>query len=144
MGASDKGKQSMGGTLSRQPETDADEVFLHSLYTGTRAPELALIPWDDAAKAAFLHQQFDAQRVHYRCEFSQADFDVLLRGGSPLGRLYLDRSGLKWRLLDIALVSDRRGRGLGPPCCAPCWPRPRGYKTHGKEKQPPSGRKSLF
>ena len=113
MSASNEGKQSVGGTLSQQPETDADEVFLRGLYAGTRAPELVLIPWDDAAKAAFLRQQFDAQRIHYRREFPQADFDVLLRGGSPLGRLYLDRSGLKWRLLDIALVPDVRGRGLG-------------------------------
>ena len=112
MSASDKGKQSMGGTLSRQPETDADEVFLHSLYTGTRAPKLALIPRGDAAKAAFLHQQFDAQRVHYRCEFPQADFDTFLHGGTPIGCLYLDRSGPEWRLLDIALVSGWGGEGL--------------------------------
>lgn len=113
MSASDEGKQSVGGTLSRRPETDADEVFLRGLYAGTRAPELVLIPWDDAAKAAFLRQQFDAQRIHYRREFPQADFDVLLHGGSPLGRLYLDRSGPEWRLLDIALVPDMRGQGLG-------------------------------
>ena len=166
MSASDKGKQSMGGTLSRQPETDADEVFLHSLYTGTRAPKLALIPRGDAAKAAFLHQQFDAQRVHYRCEFPQADFDVFLHGGTPIGCLYLDRGGPERRLMDIALVSDRRGRGLGTALLrtllaeagaagrpilgsaylrsANLLPKPRGYKTHGKEKQPPSGRKSLF
>ena len=78
-----------------------------------RAAELAVVPWDDAAKAAFLRQQFDAQRLHYRREFPQADFDVLLRAGQTIGRLYLDRSGPEWRLLDIALVAEARGQGVG-------------------------------
>ena len=99
--------------LSRRPEADADEAFLRALYAGIRAPELAPLPWDEAARAAFLRQQFDAQRAHYRREFPQAAFDVLLRGGSPVGRLYLDRSGPEWHLLDIALTPEQRGRGLG-------------------------------
>lgn len=99
--------------LSRRPETDADEAFLRGLYASTRAAELAPVPWDEAVKAAFLRQQFDAQRLHYRREFPQAAFDVLLRDAEPIGRLYLDRSGPEWQLLDIALLPEQCGAGLG-------------------------------
>jgi ribosomal protein S18 acetylase RimI-like enzyme len=99
--------------LSRRPETDADEAFLRALYAEVRAAELAPVPWDDAVKDAFLRQQFDAQRAHYRREFPQAAFDVIVRDGRPIGRLSLDQSGPEWRLLDIILAADQRGQGLG-------------------------------
>ena len=102
-----------GHALSLRPETDADEAFLRDLYADTRASEMALVPWDDTTKATFLRQQFDAQRSHYRRQYPNATFDMLLQDGVPIGRLYLDRGMEAWRLLDIAIVPDRRGVGLG-------------------------------
>lgn len=99
--------------LYRRPETDADEAFLRDLYADTREGEMALVPWDQTTKSAFLRQQFDAQRVHYRREFPGAAFDVLLCDGSPIGRLYLDPTGPEWCLLDIALIPEHRNCGIG-------------------------------
>ena len=99
--------------LARRPEADADEAFLRALYATTREYEMARVPWDDAQKAAFLNQQFEAQRLSYRREFPDADYDVLLRDGRPAGRLYLDRSGEMWLLLDVALLPPHRNAGLG-------------------------------
>jgi ribosomal protein S18 acetylase RimI-like enzyme len=99
--------------VTRRPETDADETFLREVYAGTREIEMALVPWDDAQKEAFLRQQFDAQRLHYRRFYPEADYDVILRDGRPIGRLYLDRGKDLWNMLEIALLPAYRSAGLG-------------------------------
>jgi ribosomal protein S18 acetylase RimI-like enzyme len=38
---------------------------------------------------------------------------VIVVGGEPAGRLYLDRSGSELHVLDIALLPPFRGRGIG-------------------------------
>jgi GNAT superfamily N-acetyltransferase len=99
--------------FSRRPETDADEPFLRALYADTRAHEMGIVPWDSATKDVFLRQQFDAQRLFYRQRYPAAAFDILLRDGYPIGRLYVDRGADAWRLLDITLAPEQRGCGLG-------------------------------
>jgi ribosomal protein S18 acetylase RimI-like enzyme len=96
-----------------RPATDADRDFLFAVYASTRADELALVPWDDATKHAFLAQQFDAQDVHYRRHYPRASYDVILAGDEPAGRLYVDRGTSELHILDIALLPAFRGRGIG-------------------------------
>jgi ribosomal protein S18 acetylase RimI-like enzyme len=57
--------------------------------------------------------QFNAQDLHYRQHFSAARFDVILAAGQPVGRLYVDRGEHEIRLIDIALLPEHRGRGIG-------------------------------
>jgi ribosomal protein S18 acetylase RimI-like enzyme len=78
-----------------------------------RAAELALIPWDAAAKRAFVAQQFAAQDAHYRAHYPGATLDVVEIGGAPAGRLYVHRDEREVRIMDIALVPAYRGRGIG-------------------------------
>ena len=104
-------KRAIAVTL--RPVTPEDEAFLFEVYAGTRQEELALVPWDDAQKQAFLAFQFNAQHQHYQREFADADFHVILDEGTPVGRLYVDRRADEIRILDLALLPDHRGRGLG-------------------------------
>ncbi len=90
-----------------------DEAFLRRVYAGTRAEELAIVPWDDAQKDAFLRMQFDAQHRFYHDQFAEASFDVILRDGEPVGRLYVDRREDEFRIIDIALLPEARGEGIG-------------------------------
>jgi ribosomal protein S18 acetylase RimI-like enzyme len=83
------------------------------VYASTRAEELAVVPWDDAQKAAFLRTQFDAQDAWYRENYAQASFDVILVDGEPAGRLYLHRGASEIRIVDIALLPEHRGGGIG-------------------------------
>lgn len=99
--------------LSRRPITDADLPFLEKLYGSTRALEMAVVPWSFEEKQAFLAQQFHAQHVFYQEHFSAAAFDLLLLHGEPAGRLYLDRREDEIRVIDIALLPEHRGKGLG-------------------------------
>jgi len=57
--------------------------------------------------------QFDAQDRHYRARFPDARFDVVERGGAPIGRLIVVRAEDEIRVLDIALLPEHRGSGAG-------------------------------
>ncbi len=91
----------------------ADMEFLYRLYASTRAEEMALVDWSEADKEAFLRRQFDAQHKYYVEQFPAARLDLVLRDGEPIGRLYVDRREDEIRLIDIALLPEHRGGGIG-------------------------------
>lgn len=99
--------------FSLRPERDTDVAFLSRLYAATRAEELTLVDWDDAAKERFCAQQFDAQRAWYKESYPGASFEVVETAGEPVGRLYVDEMAEEIRLVDVSLVPEARGRGLG-------------------------------
>lgn len=96
-----------------RPVQETDETLLLELYSSTRADEMALVPWDMAQKQAFLQTQFSAQQRHYRAYFPQATHEMILAEGQPIGRLYVDRRETEIRILDITLLPQARGHGIG-------------------------------
>jgi ribosomal protein S18 acetylase RimI-like enzyme len=96
-----------------RPVADADRPFLVELYGTTREAELERVPWDDAAKRAFVEQQFSAQDAHYRGNYPGATLDVIEVDGASAGRLYVHRGPSDIRIMDIALAPSHRGRGIG-------------------------------
>jgi ribosomal protein S18 acetylase RimI-like enzyme len=92
---------------------DDDAEFLYRLYASTRADELRAVPWDAAQKEAFLRQQHGAQSRHYRAAHPDGDFRVVEVEGRPAGRLYVDRGPEEVRIVDISLLPEHRGAGLG-------------------------------
>lgn len=99
--------------LALRPETDDDLPFLMQVYASTRADELALVPWTLDQKQSFLVHQFGAQRYHYRTYFPDAAFDVIERNGRAIGRLYVDERQTRIHIVDIALMPESRGSGIG-------------------------------
>ncbi len=100
--------------ITLRDERDDDLAFLIDLYGSTRQDELALLPdWSDADKAAFVTQQFGAQRHHYRTMLSDLYWAIIERDGQPIGRLYLEPRRTQVQLVDITLHPDHRGAGLG-------------------------------
>jgi ribosomal protein S18 acetylase RimI-like enzyme len=96
-----------------RPATAADEPFLLRLYASTRAEELAMVDWPDDRKLAFVEQQFTAQHRWYREQYADASFAVVLVDGCPAGRLYLAAWEGELRLVDVSLLPEFRGRGIG-------------------------------
>jgi ribosomal protein S18 acetylase RimI-like enzyme len=94
-------------------EAPEDREFLYSLYASTRAPEMELVPWDAAQKEAFLRSQFHLQTTHYRQHYPDAAFLIVQDGDTPIGRFYVDRTLDPIHVLDIAIVPQRRGEGVG-------------------------------
>jgi len=83
------------------------------VYASTRAEELAVVPWDDAQKDAFLRSQFAAQDAWWRENYADASFDFVVVDGEPAGRLYVHRGPSEIRIVDIALLPEHRGHGIG-------------------------------
>lgn len=96
-----------------RPARPEDLEFLFCLYASTRVEELAPVPWSPEQKTAFLRQQFEAQDSHYRQHYAGAEFLVIELDGAPVGRLYRLRMADEHRLMDIALLPQYRGQGLG-------------------------------
>lgn len=99
--------------VALRPATGADLGFLRALYGELRAEELARVPWPEPLKCSFLDQQFALQHRHYVARHPAADFLVIERAGRAVGRLYLDRGGADWQLIDLGLLAAARGGGLG-------------------------------
>jgi GNAT superfamily N-acetyltransferase len=99
--------------LAFRPIGDADLPFLARLYASTRMEELAVTDWSDAQKAGFLQMQFNAQHLHYQKHYVGSDFFVIERDANAIGRLYLGRWKSEHRIVDIALLPEHRGQGLG-------------------------------
>ena len=90
-----------------------DREFLYRVYASTRTEELAVVPWDEAEKDTFLRAQFDSQDRWYRENYTHATFEVIEVDGEPAGRLYLHRGEREIRIVDIALLPEHRGNGVG-------------------------------
>lgn len=101
------------GLCLRPLSLQADLAWLRALYADTRAHELAHVPWPDAAKAAFLDQQFALQHAHYTAHYGDADFLAIEHEGAPVGRYYLLQQPRHHLIVDISLAARWRGRGIG-------------------------------
>ncbi len=99
--------------IGMRPVRPQDAEFLYQVFSSTREREMAFVPWDAAQKETFLRSQFHAQRVHYEKYFPQAAHDIILSGEQPAGRLYVDRTDEAVHIVDIALLSEHRGAGIG-------------------------------
>jgi GNAT superfamily N-acetyltransferase len=98
--------------LALRPATEADGRLLFEIYAATRQEELALTAWDEVEKTAFLAAQFAAQSEAYS-HYPGATFSVVLVDGAEAGRLYAARWPGEIRIMDIALLPEFRGKGIG-------------------------------
>lgn len=91
----------------------SDAEFLFQVYASTREEELAVTSFSDEQKVAFLRQQFGAQHHHYQLHYAGSAFALIRKAEEPVGRLYLAVLAREIRVIDIAILPQHRGRGLG-------------------------------
>jgi ribosomal protein S18 acetylase RimI-like enzyme len=96
-----------------RPITPADDAFLARVYASSRAEELAITGWPEELKADFCRRQFDAQSAYYAENYPGASFQIIERDGWPAGRLYVARWEKEIRIVDITLLPEIRGSGIG-------------------------------
>ncbi|HKP62286.1 MAG TPA: GNAT family N-acetyltransferase [Polyangiales bacterium] len=99
--------------LSLRPALSSDIDLLLRVYASTREHELSLVPWSEADKHAFVRWQFEAQHLHYHRFYAGADYSIILDHGRPAGRLYVHRRDDEVRVIDITLLPEYRGSGIG-------------------------------
>ncbi len=103
----------LSAAIDFRPITDRDQEFLYAVYASTRDEEMAMVPWSDEQKQEFLRMQFNAQHTFYTEQFSEAEFQIIEEHGEGIGRLYVERRDDEIRVIDIALLPQHRGKGLG-------------------------------
>src|SRR4051812_4163731 len=103
----------MGVVTKLRPIVAADTPFLSALYASTRAEEMAMVQWTEEQKRAFLEMQFRAQTMHYAQHYVGAEFLVIEENDAPIGRLYIHRQPHDIRIVDISLLPEHRGKGIG-------------------------------
>lgn len=72
-----------------------------------------MVPWTPEQKRAFLDFQFSAQTKHYEEFYAEAEFLIIELDDTPIGRLYIYRGQEEIEIIDIALLPEFRGKGLG-------------------------------
>ncbi|NML04396.1 GNAT family N-acetyltransferase [Sphingomonas sp. G-3-2-10] len=99
--------------FSLRAEAAEDEAFLRRLFVSGRHAEFAAAGLADAQIEMLLAQQFNLQRSHYRAAYADADWWVVEHRGEAVGRLYVARAMDGRHLVDIALMPEWQGKGLG-------------------------------
>ncbi len=100
------------GTLHLRAVDEADSEFLEELYFSRRA-DLQQIPGDAQFVRQLIKMQQQMQAVGIRNNFPVARHLLLEDGSVRIGRLVVDIGASDVRLVDIALLPEVQGRGIG-------------------------------
>ena len=96
-----------------RPACAGDEAFLFELYCTTRNEEIATWGLESTQQEMLLKMQFNAQRQHYELAYEALEHSIILVGNRPAGRIMVFRSEREFVLVDVALLPDARGMGIG-------------------------------
>lgn len=103
--------------LALRPAGPGDQEFLYRVFAaGRERDRIGLVRhngFSEAFAEEHLRQQFAWQTQHYQTHYPAIRFDIVLANGIPAGRLITDRGVFDFRLVDIGLLPEFRGRGLG-------------------------------
>ena len=100
-------------TITIRPARDDERPFLYRVYASTRQAEVAQTGWSAVEQEAFLMQQFEFQDQHYRRYDPPPLFGIIEADGQPIGRWYNQTTEQTHQLMDIALLPEWRGQGIG-------------------------------
>ena len=92
---------------------EKDAAFIEAVYRTTREAELNLTNWSEYQKSAFINMQSTAQLADYKTKFPAAKFQVIIYNKRDAGRLFTGETENEIRLLDITILPEFRGQGIG-------------------------------
>src|SRR4026209_1137160 len=93
-----------------RPASPADIDFERHLYASTRDD---LRPLGPEVFDGLVGMQFRAQTTSIRLDHPQADHKIVVVEDAPAGRLIVDESGEQIKVVDVALLPQYRGQGIG-------------------------------
>lgn len=94
-------------------QTDTDEEFLAKVYFSVRSDEFLPLGWDAEQLGRFLAMQYKIQKQAYDLQFPGAENLIIRLEKEKIGRLIVNRSAADLRLVDISLLPEFRGSGIG-------------------------------
>ncbi len=98
--------------MTRRPAVAEDEAFIRALITRTVSDELLADAWPEAMRGPLLEMQYRARMAGTRASFPEAEQEIILAGGEAAGWLVTARGEAGITLVDIAVIPQRRGKGL--------------------------------
>jgi ribosomal protein S18 acetylase RimI-like enzyme len=87
-----------------------DETFLLKLFGSTRE-EFKILA--SAELEALVRMQFTLRQQQYRNGYPNAEDQLIIRDGQPVGRIFINEGEEELTLVDIALLPEYRNRGIG-------------------------------
>lgn len=104
-----------GLSVRLRPVTPDDDSLLQALEADRLGDALAgvLAAMGPAARQEFVDMQHRARALSYASEFGGAQHLVVTAGDAPAGRLLLSDDAGACRVVDLVLLHNRRGRGIG-------------------------------
>lgn len=99
--------------IALHTESEEDRDFLRFLYLSVRGPEFANVPWPEDVKNNFLYSQLQIQTQQYRKNYPEMERWIVLHDKCSIGRWYLLEAAAEIRIVDISLLPEWRGQGIG-------------------------------
>lgn len=99
--------------IALTPVTAEDNDFLLRLYQSSRGDDLRELGWSEDRIGEFLEMQHEAQRNFLAADYPNIVDQIVSLDGARAGRLAVEQRPDEIRLVDIALVPERRNQGLG-------------------------------
>ncbi len=100
--------------ISLVEEKEKDKKFVKDLYGESREEELSRTSWTEDIRSRFIDMQFEAQYIHYRQNYTGANFWLIVFRNKKVGRLYYHENyegGI--RIIDIVIQKEYQKRGIG-------------------------------
>lgn len=95
-----------------RPVTDTGAHALTEVFRQVHGEQFVSAGVPEPVVASLLELQFRAQQTQYRASHPQAGDHLIEVDGRTVGRCYVERTGTVFRVLDIAVVPDRRRQGI--------------------------------
>lgn len=110
MAPADDPVEALSRSISLRPITADDETFLLRLFASTREEFSFLNPTE---LEALVTMQFKLRHQQYRNGYPNAEDKLIMTGEQPIGRMFIDDGEVDLTLIDIALLPEHRGKGIG-------------------------------
>jgi ribosomal protein S18 acetylase RimI-like enzyme len=100
-------------TITRRPQTPADEPFLRAMIVASIAQELMAWMWPDAIRDHLLGVQYTGKMGSLRTNYPQGTSEIILVDGEPAGWIYVNETPDEVHLAEIMTLIEMRGKGIG-------------------------------
>lgn len=89
-----------------------DQAFAEALFASTR-DYLYNMPVPKSQIDFLIKQQFQMQQTSYAASYPQAETFIIELYAQPVGKIILNQAADNLHIIDIAFVSNMRGKGFG-------------------------------
>ena len=100
------------GELGLRPASAEDHAFFEQLFRSTRQ-HLYQIDMPVSSIDNLVNQQYQLQQISYAHQTPDAFHLVILLSKKPVGKIILDRTESFFLIVDLALLPEHRGLGIG-------------------------------